>query len=72
MMIKKLVDLIEKENIADSIKDRSIITATPNGTFFALKIANVKSSKASLDAMIIIKLAAGICRGVFIKDYAIY
>ena len=60
-----------KKNIEDSIKDGLIITATTTGIFFALKAANVKPPKASLDAMDIIKLAGGICGGVLVKDYAI-
>ena len=66
-----------KRNIEDSIKDEIIITATTNWNifqeiFFPLKVANVKPSKASLDAMNIIKLAGGICGGVLVKDYAVY
>ena len=49
-----------------------IITATTTGIFFALKVANVKPPKASLDAMNIMKLAGGICGGVLVKDYAVY
>ena len=44
-----------KENIEDTIKDELIITATTTGIFFALKAANVKPPKASLDAMDIMK-----------------
>ena len=61
-----------KKNIEDSVKDRLIITAATTGIFFALKAANVKLPKASLDAMDIMKLAGGICRGVLVKDYAVY
>ena len=64
-----------KKNIEDSIKDRLIITAAviiTAGIFFALKAANVKPPKASLDAMDIMKLAGGICGGVLVKDYAVY
>ena len=61
-----------KKSIEDSIKDGLIITATTTGIFFALKATNVKPPKASLDAMDIMKLAAGICRGVLVKDYAVY
>ena len=60
-----------KKNIEDSIKDELIITAKTTGIFFALKAANVKPPKASLDAMDIIKLAGEICGGVLVKDYAI-
>ena len=42
-----------KKNVEDSIKDGQIITATTAGIFFALKVANVKPSKASLDAMVL-------------------
>ena len=61
-----------KKNIEDSIKDGIIITATTTGIFFALKAANVKPPKASLDDMDIMKLAGGICRGFMMKDYAVY
>ena len=61
-----------KKNIEDSIKDRIIITATTTRILFALKTANIKPPKASLDAMDIMKLAGGICGGVLMKDYAVY
>ena len=61
-----------KKNIEDSIKDGLIITATTTGIFFALKAANVKLPKASLDAMDIMKLAGGICGGMLVKGYAVY
>ena len=61
-----------KKNVEDSIKDGLIITATTTGIFFALKAANVKPPKTSLDAMDIIKLAGEICGGVLVKDYAVY
>ena len=61
-----------KKNIEDSIKDGLIITTAATGIFFALKAANVKPPKASLDAMDIMKLAGGICGGVLVKDYAVY
>ena len=64
-----------KKNVEDSIKDKLIITAAviiTAGIFFALKAANVKPPKASLDAMDIMKLAGGICGGVLVKDYAVY
>ena len=54
------------------MKDELIITATTTGIFFALKAANVKPLKASLDAMDIMKLVSGICGGVVMKDYAFY
>ena len=69
---KWLVLISFKKNIEDSIKDRLIITATTTGIFFALKAANVKLPKASLDAMDIMKLAGGICGGVLVKDYTAY
>ena len=50
-----------KKNIEDSIKDGWVITATTTRIFFAQKAANVKSPKASLDAMDIMKLTRGIC-----------
>ena len=61
-----------KKNVEDSIKDELIIIATTTGIFFALKAANVKPPKASLDVMGIMKLAGGICGGVLVKDYAVY
>ena len=60
-----------KKNIENSIKDELIITTATIGIFFALKTANVKSPKASLDAMDIMKLADGICGGVLVKDYGV-
>ena len=56
-----------KKNIEDSIKYGLIATTTTTGIFFELKIANVKSPKASLDAIDIMKLAGGICGGVFVN-----
>ena len=61
-----------KKNIEDSIKDGLIITTTTTLIFFALKAANVKPPKTSLDAMDIMKLAGGICGGFLVKDYAVY
>ena len=61
-----------KKIIEDSIKDGLIIRATTTGIFYVLKTANVKPSKASLDAVDIIKLTGGIMGGVLVKDYAIY
>ena len=49
-----------------------IITATTTGIFYALKAANVKPPRASLDAMDIMKLAGGIVGVVLVKDYAVY
>ena len=60
-----------KKNIVNSIKDELIIIIITIGIFFALKAANVKSPKASLDAMDIMKLASGICGGVLVKDYGV-
>ena len=48
-----------------------IKTATTTGIFFALKAANVKPPKASLDVMYIMKLARRICGGLLVKDYAV-
>ena len=61
-----------KKNVKDSIKDGLIITVPVTGIFFALKVAGVKPSKTSLDAMDIIKLICGICGGVLVKDYPVY
>ena len=61
-----------EKNIEDSIKDGLIITATTTGIFYALKVANIKPPKASLDAVDIMKLAGGMVGGVLVKDYAVY
>ena len=55
------------KNIEDSIKNGLIITVTTKGIFFALKAANEKPPKMSFDAMDIMKLAGGICGGVYQK-----
>ena len=51
-----------RKNIEDYIKDGLIITATTTTIFFALKAANVKPPKSSLDVMDIMKLALGTVR----------
>ena len=61
-----------QKKFEDSIKDGLIITITTTGIFYALKAANIKPPKASLDAMDIMKFAGGIVGGVFVKDYAVY
>ena len=61
-----------KRNIEDSLKDGLIINIGAAGIFYSLKAANVKPPKASLDAMDLLKLTGGICRGVLVKDYAVY
>ena len=61
-----------EENIEGSIKGGLIITATTTRIFLALKAANVKSPKTSLDAMDIMKIVDGICGGVLVKDYLVY
>ena len=61
-----------KKNIENSLKDGLIITILAAGIIYRLKVANVKPPKVSLDAMDILKLAGGICRGVLVKDYAVY
>ena len=61
-----------RKNIEDSMKDGLIISIGAAGIFFGLKAANVKPPKASLDAMDILKLTGGICRGMLVKDYAVY
>ena len=64
--------MIGKKKVEDYIKDGLIITAITTGIFHVLKAENVKPPKASLDAMDIVKLAAGIVVGVLVKDYAVY
>ena len=61
-----------RKNIEDSIKDGLIITISMTEIFYALKAANVKPPKVSLDAMDIMKLAGGIVGSVLLKDYAVY
>ena len=61
-----------KKNIEDSMKNGFIITIGDAGIFFALKAANVKPPKASLDPIDLLKLFGGICGGVLVKDYAVY
>ena len=61
-----------KKNIEDSFKDGLIITITTTGIFYALKAANVRPPKASLDAMDIMKLAGGIVGRILVKYYAVY
>ena len=61
-----------KKNIQYSIKHGLIITITTTRIFYALKVANVKPLKASLDVMDIMKIAGGKVGGVLVKDYAVY
>ena len=61
-----------KKNFEDSVRDGLIRIATATEIFFALKTENVKSPKAPLDAMDIIKIAGETCGGVLVKDNAIY
>ena len=61
-----------KKNIEDSIKDGLILTASTSRIFFALKAANIKPPKTSLDAMDIMKLTSGICGGVLVKVHTVY
>ena len=61
-----------KKNVEDSIKDAPITTVTTTGLFFTLKAAGMKPPKAALDAMNMMKLGAGICARVLMKDYAVY
>ena len=61
-----------KKNLENSIKDRVIITATITGIFFALKAANVKLPKASLDVTDIMKRTGVIYAGVLVNDYTEY
>ena len=61
-----------KKNIEDSMKNGFIITIGAAGIFFALKAANIKPPKASLDPIDLLKLFGGICGGVLVKDYAVY
>ena len=67
-----MIDKKKKKNIEDSLRDGLIITIGAAGIFFRLRTANVKPPKVSLDAMDVLKLTGGICRGVLGKDYAVY
>ena len=55
-----------------TIKDGLIITPAATGISFAIKTANVKPPKASVDVMYIMKLSCQICWGFLVKYYAIY
>ena len=61
-----------KKNIEDIIKDGLMIIIGATGMFFDLRAVNVKPPGVSLGAMDIVKLTGGICRGVLVKDYAVY
>ena len=57
-----------KKNVVDRIKDEVIITATSAALFFAIKAANVKPPKTSLDGM---EVVGGIIEGTLVKNYAV-
>ena len=61
-----------RKNIEDSLRDGLIITIGTAGIFFGLNAADVKPTKASLDAMDILKLTDEICGAVLVKKYAVY
>ena len=61
-----------EKSVEHSIKDGLIITATTTGIFYVLKTVNVKSPKASMDAMDIMKLPGRIVGSVPVKDYTVY
>ena len=61
-----------KKNVEDSIKDGLIITTGATRIFSGLKAENVKTPKAFMDSMDIVKLTLGICRGVLVKYYTVY
>ena len=67
-----MTSFISKKNIEDSLTDGFVITIGATGIFFGLKALNVKSPKASLDVMDIVKLTRGICGGALMKDFAVY
>ena len=64
---------IGRKTLKTSLKYGVIITIGATGIFLGLKTLNVvKPPKTSkLDAMDIMMLTAGICGGVFAKDYAL-
>ena len=53
------------KNIKGFVKDGMFITTKTPWIFFA----SINLPKASLDAVSIMKLAAGICGGLLVKDY---
>ena len=53
------------KNIEDPVKDGMFITTKTTWIFFA----SINLPKVSLDAMSIMKLAAGICGEILVKDY---
>ena len=61
-----------KKSFEDSLKDGLIITIGAAGIFLVLKAANLKPTKASLDAKDLLKFTGGICKGMLVKDYAVY
>ena len=65
-----MTSFIYKKNIEDIIKDWVVINTKATGIFFTVKTAGVKLP--SLNAMFIVKLTGGICRGVLGKDYVVY
>ena len=67
-----MTSFISKKNIDDSLRDSLIMTIGTTGIFFGLKTLNLKPSKASLDAMDIVKRTGGIYRAALMKDYAVY
>ena len=67
-----MTSFISKKNIEDSLTDGFVITIGATRIFFGLKALNVKSPKASLDVMDIVKLTGGICGEALMKDFAVY
>ena len=61
-----------KKNVENSTKIGVIITVTTTGLSFTLKTEGMKPTKAALDAMDMMKFAAGISVKVKMKDYAVY
>lgn len=60
------------KSIANSVKDKQVITDTTVRLIFALKAANIKPSGASLDAKDIRQHTDVMCGGVLVKNYAVY
>lgn len=63
---------LTKNTIKNSIKGRQITTATATLIVLAMKAADAKTPKASLEILDITKLANGIFGRVLVKEYVVY
>lgn len=60
------------KSIANSVKDKQIITDTTVRLILALKAANIKPPGASLDSKDTRQHTDVMCGGVLVKKYAVY